>query len=266
MTEQEIQETLELLRQAGMEAELCDTPVPVLSCTAACGLPTELGDEGISEFIEVPKALIRLEPTIYVDAKGDSMIDAGIESGDKLFIRLGAQAKDGDIVAASIDKACTIKCIYTDTDGMTWLVPRNKNYKPILLNDKFDVSILGVVVGVEKALPRIPTRVLHSAVSEYKQILEAQKVAEPSTNEVSEDLFLVNDSHTLEDCKFMLNHVFEMSNSKKKVCEELYKLDGIYFKLSSVGREERAAWLNQFPSQWKGTFTKDDMKYFRRGS
>ena len=42
MNEQEIEEMLQLLHQAGMRAELCDTPVRLAGATAHCGDPAWL--------------------------------------------------------------------------------------------------------------------------------------------------------------------------------------------------------------------------------
>lgn len=102
--------------------------------------------------------------------------------------------------------------------------------------------------------------------NETTEDVTAIDVTQPSpiNDDAPLDLFLVNDSHSRSDCEWMLKNVFEMSRSKKMVCEELYKLEGIYFKLNSVEREKRVKWLNSQPSRWQGEFKYEDMKYWRK--
>ena len=49
-----------------------------------CGLPSELGDESIDDYVLIPKALVGHHPEMFVPASGDSMLDAGFEDGDLL--------------------------------------------------------------------------------------------------------------------------------------------------------------------------------------
>lgn len=62
MTNEELRETLELLRQAGVKVQLCDTPVGVSISSAHCGPPTEMGDEGFEDYLMLPKELVGLHP------------------------------------------------------------------------------------------------------------------------------------------------------------------------------------------------------------
>ena len=152
----ELNETLQLLRQAGVEAQACDTPVPVSSVSVKCGVPTMLGDANASdEFIMMPKALLGLHPEYFVTASGDSMTGANFEEGDRLRVQLGASIRDGDNVLAWIDGCCTVKTYFQDDEGLQWLVPQNETYDAILLTGEYDVKILGRIVGVEKVSPRV---------------------------------------------------------------------------------------------------------------
>jgi hypothetical protein len=96
------------------------------------------------------------------------MLDAGYEPGDQLRIRFGVVAHDGNDVLVTIDGAGMIKTLYTDEEGNRWLVPRNEKYDAILLTEKMDVRILGVVVGVEKANTLASSRVLLQSVRRTK--------------------------------------------------------------------------------------------------
>ena len=164
MKTEELRELMGLLKAAGVSAELCDTPVRVSSKSAVCGVPKEIGDECWDDYILLPKALVGRHPEMLIPAEGDSMAGAGIASGDSLRVCFNMQANDGDIVLAWIDGRCTVKTFFTDDDGRKWLVPQNDDYDAILLTEEMNARVLGVVLGVEKASPRVQTRTLMQSV------------------------------------------------------------------------------------------------------
>lgn len=168
MNEQELRETIELLRQAGVEPMLCDTPIQVSENGVKCGVPTEPGDDALADYILLPKEIVGPHPEMLIPADGDSMIDAGFEPGDQLRVRFGVTAHDGDSALFWIDGRCTVKSLFTDEQGQMWLVPRNDAYDPILLTEDMDVRVLGVVVSVEKAAVRASTRQMIQAVRRMK--------------------------------------------------------------------------------------------------
>ena len=76
--------------------------------------------------------------------RGDSMINAGILSGDKVVVRPQQNADDGQIVVARIDDEATVKRLRR-RNGQIWLMPENDNYEPI---DGTNAEIIGIVKGV----------------------------------------------------------------------------------------------------------------------
>ena len=62
--------------------------------------------------------------------RGDSMINAGILSGDKVVVRPQQTASDGQIVVARIGDEATVKRLSL-RKGEVWLLPENENYEPI---------------------------------------------------------------------------------------------------------------------------------------
>ena len=76
--------------------------------------------------------------------RGDSMINAGILSGDKVVVRPQQTADDGQIVVARIDEEATVKRLFR-RNGEIWLLPENDNYSPI---DGREAEIIGVVKAV----------------------------------------------------------------------------------------------------------------------
>ena len=76
--------------------------------------------------------------------RGDSMINAGILSGDKVVVRPQTSADDGQIVVARIGDEATVKRLRR-RGGEIWLLPENDNYDPI---DGSDAEIIGIVKAV----------------------------------------------------------------------------------------------------------------------
>ena len=76
--------------------------------------------------------------------RGDSMINAGILSGDKVVVRPQQTAHDGQIVVARIGDEATVKRLWR-RNGQVWLMPENDNYEPI---DGSEAEIIGLVKAV----------------------------------------------------------------------------------------------------------------------
>lgn len=76
--------------------------------------------------------------------RGDSMIGAGILSGDKVVVRPQSTADDGQIVVARIGDEATVKRL-SRRKGHVWLLPENENYEPI---DGTEAEIIGIVKAV----------------------------------------------------------------------------------------------------------------------
>lgn len=85
-----------------------------------------------------------------VRAVGDSMNDAGINSGDYVLIRFSNNADNGDRVAAIVDDMVTVKILQRTAEA-TILRPLSKDpqYKPIVLRRDFKIvgKVLCVVPG-----------------------------------------------------------------------------------------------------------------------
>lgn len=175
MDKQEIREVLEMLRTAGVRPMLCTQMVPVSLQAAKCGAPTEVFDQEIDDYMQLPKALVGMNPEMMIPVSGDSMIDAGYEEGDLLQVRMNAPYRDLDNVLVMVDGLCTVKTLFTDEQGQTWLVPRNENYRAILLNEEQEVRIMGVVIGVQKKSPRASVREVLMAVRRTKNEMQAMR-------------------------------------------------------------------------------------------
>lgn len=192
MNAEELKEIFMQLEQQGWKPLLCDTPVGVSYGKVKCGQLSELGDEGVDDYWWLPKSLTDMHPEMMIRADGDSMIDAGYEDGDLLRVRFGVKAQDGDNVLAWVDGQCTVKSLFSDEDGVKWLVPQNDSYDSIQLTDDMDVRILGVVIGVEKASVRASSRKAMSSIRRTKTKLRTARKL--SSSQVDELLVKIGES------------------------------------------------------------------------
>ena len=76
--------------------------------------------------------------------RGDSMMNAGILSGDKVVVRPQQTAMDGQIVVARIGDEATVKRLRR-RNGQIWLMPENDAYEPI---DGSEAELIGLVKAV----------------------------------------------------------------------------------------------------------------------
>lgn len=95
--------------------------------------------------------LKRLSDQVFIlQISGDSMINAGIDDGDKVLVQSQKEFISGDIVLADMDGESTIKRFVSDDNPpYVYLKPENPNYKVIPFTDK--MRLLGKVIYVLKA-------------------------------------------------------------------------------------------------------------------
>ncbi|HVY72719.1 MAG TPA: transcriptional repressor LexA [Candidatus Paceibacterota bacterium] len=95
------------------------------------------------EFLEVDKRIVEEDDgdIVAVRAIGDSMNDAGINTGDYVLIRFTNDVSNGDRVAAIVNDMVTVKRLER-REGMVILWPESKDpkYKPIILKDDFTIA------------------------------------------------------------------------------------------------------------------------------
>lgn len=114
-----------------------------------CGSP-EYEEENIEEYITLPTAIFGKGDFFILRASGNSMIEAGIDSGDLVVVRKQNYANDGDIVAALVDNQNTLKRFYRDDKRKKFVLhPENKDMEDILVDECY---IQGVAAHVIKAL------------------------------------------------------------------------------------------------------------------
>jgi repressor LexA len=115
----------------------------------AAGLPL-FAEEQVIDTVRIDRGLLKGGREVFgLKVHGDSMIDAGILSGDYIFVRKQLTAQRGDIVVALIGDEATVKYYYPEKDYVRFQ-PANKTMAPILVRamDFKPTMLLGVVVGV----------------------------------------------------------------------------------------------------------------------
>lgn len=97
------------------------------------------------ELVKNPKA------TFCVRVNGQSMIGAGIDTGDLLIVDKQKEPENKQIVLAVINGEYTVKRLLINTSGM-YLQPENPAFEPIKITEFMDFRIWGVVTGLIKKL------------------------------------------------------------------------------------------------------------------
>lgn len=113
----------------------------------SAGFPSP-ADDYIDKNIDLNEYLIKHPATTYLlKVSGNSMIEAGINSGDILIVDRSLESTDNKIVVAIIDGEFTLKR-FRKIDGKLYLYPENPKYKPIEIKEDMNCQIWGVVTFV----------------------------------------------------------------------------------------------------------------------
>jgi len=116
--------------------------LPVYGNVAA-GQPI-LAVDNVLDYFPIPASEVPRGESFILNVKGDSMINVGILSGDKILVNKCESASNGDIVVALVDDSATVKTFYKE-NGHIRLQPENDSMDPIIVPD---CQILGKVFGV----------------------------------------------------------------------------------------------------------------------
>jgi len=146
--------TLKLLKGGALENENQETfdkdfysnremvNVPIVGKITA-GEPI-LAVENITDTFPIPLDFVGNSESFMLVVRGESMIEAGILSGDYILVRKQNTAINGEIVVALIEDEATVKTFYKEKDHIR-LQPENSTMEPIIVPN---CEILGKVTGV----------------------------------------------------------------------------------------------------------------------
>lgn len=112
--------------------------------TIACGQPIT-AEQNIEDYVDVPED-VRCD--FCLRCQGDSMVDAHIQNGDVVYIRIQPEVADGEIAAVRIGDEATLKRVFYDGQSIT-LMPCNSAYRPMVYTGEQmdEIHIEGKVVG-----------------------------------------------------------------------------------------------------------------------
>jgi len=119
--------------------------LPLLA-TIQAGTPSLL-DEHPAEMIQLHDYLLGNSDgsVCLLRVSGESMIEAGINPGDLAVIDTERDPHNGEIVAAMVDGAWTLKSFERKGRNIS-LIPANKNFEPITANEELIVG--GVMISL----------------------------------------------------------------------------------------------------------------------
>ena len=120
--------------------------IPIVG-SVACGIPIFV-EENIEEYLPIPSKLVGSGKHFILKAKGDSMINAGINEGDYVIVKQQETAEIGQIVVALINDEATLKRYYIDTkNNQIRLHAENENYQDMFFDN---IVIQGIAVKIIK--------------------------------------------------------------------------------------------------------------------
>ncbi len=130
-------EVFKLETNAGIPARFITSPM-------SAGFPNPAGDY-LEERIDLKKILFKNPLSTFVfRAKGNSMQEAYINTDDLIIVDTSVEPQNGDIAVCVMDDEYTLKRI-AKSDGKLYLMPYNKNMKPIEVTIDNRFSIWGVL-------------------------------------------------------------------------------------------------------------------------
>lgn len=125
--------------------------VPLLLEKVPAGFPSPAADH-VEAGLDFNEYLIQHKAATFVfTVSGDSMLGAGIFSGDKVVVDRSREAIHGDIVIAVTDGDHTIKRFWHRA-GIIELRPENPVYQTIVLREGDTLEIFGVVIAIVRRL------------------------------------------------------------------------------------------------------------------
>ncbi|UAN48770.1 translesion error-prone DNA polymerase V autoproteolytic subunit (plasmid) [Serratia sp. JSRIV001] len=132
--------TIEIFKYSPGTAPLA---LPLFADSCAAGFPSPAQDY-IEAQLDLNEFCIRHpSATYFVRAEGESMVEAGILSGDLLIVDKAVKPTHGDIVIAAVAGEFTVKRLCTTP--RLCLQPMNPAYSPIFV-DPDELDIFGVVM------------------------------------------------------------------------------------------------------------------------
>lgn len=126
---------------------------------------------------QLPKD-IDLKKSMFLefDMPDDSMIDAGIMQSDSLKAKIEAPVKDGKVVLVYYNGRTNIGVYSKDKYGNAWVLPMNKRYRKIYLNDDKDSKIVGKVLELKRSEVEVDSHICYQLIDDAMKEQKKPKV------------------------------------------------------------------------------------------
>jgi len=120
---------------------------PLFCTRISAGFPSP-ADDYIENALDLNEYLIKHPAaTFFVRVTGDSMIGAGINSGDILIVDRSVTAVNNSVIVAVLNGEFTVKRL-VKRGSCIHLFPENPAYEPIEINNGSEFEVWGVVIHV----------------------------------------------------------------------------------------------------------------------
>lgn len=126
-----------------------DMTLPFFDIKVVAGFPIPLDNDELSQDIELLKMLCpHPEASYLIRVKGDSMIDAGVMSGDIVIVdKSNRNPSEHEMAVCELNGEYTLKQVMK-IDGRMYLVPANTAYPKIEVKEDDRFSIWGTVTYI----------------------------------------------------------------------------------------------------------------------
>ena len=119
--------------------------IPLYLSRVPAGFPSPAEDY-VDKKLDLNEHLIQHPAaTFFIRVDGDSMIEAGIHSGDLLVVDRKLEPGDQSVVVASLHGELTVTRLQKK-NGKLFLASENPAFKPIEVDPEDEVEVWGVVV------------------------------------------------------------------------------------------------------------------------
>lgn len=118
--------------------------LPLYLATVAAGFPSP-ADDFIDKKLDLNEYCIEHpEATFFVRVHGDSMLEAGVHSGDVLVVDRALEPRNNRVIIAALNGELTVKRIRKTPDKL-FLMPEHPDFAPIEVTHEASFEIWGVV-------------------------------------------------------------------------------------------------------------------------
>lgn len=126
-----------------------DMSLPFFDIKVVAGFPIPLDNDELSQDIELLKMLCpHPEASYLIRVKGESMIDAGVMSGDIVIVdKSNRNPSEHEMAICELNNEYTLKQVMKK-DGKMYLVPANVNFPTIEVTENDSFNVWGTVTYI----------------------------------------------------------------------------------------------------------------------